>query len=49
MKKEKYYDLEMEIIHFDAEDIITESVGEEDGTGVGEGNYSGGEIPADGE
>ena len=44
MKKEKYYDLEMEIIHFAADDVITESGGE-----LGGGEYPGGEIPPEGE
>lgn len=33
MKKERYYDIEMEIIRFDSDDIITASLG-----GQGTGN-----------
>lgn len=39
MKKEKYYDAEMEIIRFDNEDIITASGGQ----GTGNPDNEGGE------
>ena len=45
MKKEKYYDAEMEIIRFDNEDIITTSGG--DGTGEG-GSDDGSETGSEG-
>ena len=36
MRKEKYYDIEMEIIRFDNEDVITESNPETPSDEVGE-------------